>query len=200
MASRANREEILAAATRLFSAAGYSGVSMRDIAGACQLNVGSLYHHFSDKQELHAAAVQQAFAGRAQQLLTVLESDSPPQVRLMELIDVLCRLLAEDQTFLRLVQRELLDGDSDRLRYLAQEVFGDLTAKLNQLCARLNPQLDPALLGNTIIGTILQLFLAAELRQYLPGFSAEQRHPEIISHHIKQFVSYGLTPHSRGSQ
>lgn len=200
MASRVSREEILSVATQLFSASGYTGVSMRDIASACHLNVGSLYHHFDDKQELHFAAVQQAFSGRSVKLLEVLKGSEPPRDRLMNLIDVMCSLLAEDQTFLRLMQRELLDGDPERLKQLAEEVFSKLTAELNQLCSQLNPQLDPALLANTIIAMILQLFHSAGLRQYLPGFQPEHHHPEVISQHIKQLVSQGLiSPHSRGS-
>ena len=200
MASRVSREEILSVATQLFSASGYTGVSMRDIASACHLNVGSLYHHFDDKQELHFAAVQQAFSGRSGQLLEVLEGSESPRDRLMNLIDVMCSLLAEDQTFLRLMQRELLDGDAERLKHLAKEVFSKLTTELNQLCSQLNPQLDPALLANTIISMILQLFHSAELRQYLPGFRPEHHRPEVISKHIKQLVSQGLiSPHSRGS-
>ena len=200
MASRVSREEILSVAIQLFSAAGYAGVSMRDIATACQLNVGSLYHHFSDKQQLYSAAIQQAFSGRSVHLLAVLESDEPPQQQLMNLIDILCQLLSEDQSFLRLVQRELLDGDTKRLKHLAEDVFGQLTTALNQLCQELNPQLDPALLANTIIGMVLQLFHSAPLRQYLPGFKPEHRQPEIISQHIKQLISPKLiSPHSRGS-
>jgi len=196
MASKIGRDEILNVATQLFSTAGYTGVSMRDIASACQLNVGSLYHHFSDKQELHLAATQQAFAGRSERLLTVMQSDEQPDVRLMNLIDTLCQLLNEDQTFLQLMQRELLDGDTQRLKQLAEEVFNPLTKELNRLCSQLNPQLDPALSASTIIGMTLQLFLSAPLRQYLPGSCPEHQNQEVIASHIKQLISQGLiSPH-----
>ena len=199
MASRVSREAILSVAIQLFATSGYTGVSMRDIATACRLNVGSLYHHFNDKQQLYSAAVQQAFSGRSTRLLAVLKDSEPPQQQLMNLIDTLCQLLGEDQTFLRLVQREILDGDTQRLKHLAEEVFGELTAALNQLCRELNPQLDPALLTSTIIGTVLQLFLSAPLRQYLPGFKPTHRQPEILNQHVKQFISPILMPsHSRG--
>jgi len=200
MAGRISREEILTVAIQLFSAAGYSGVSMRDIAKACHLNVGSLYHHFSDKQQLHMAATQQVFAGRSGRLLAALESSESPREQLKRLIDVLCQLLDEDQTFLRLVQRELLDGDEIRLKYLAEQVFGELTATLNRLCRQLNPSFDPGLLTHTIIGTILQLFHAAPLRQHLPGFQPEHLQPEVISQHVQKLLFTGIDhTHSRGS-
>ncbi len=201
MAQRISREEILTVAIRLFSAAGYSGVSMRDIARACNLNVGSLYHHFSDKQQLHMAATQQVFSNRSTHLLAALESSESPREQLKNLIDVLCQLLNEDQTFLRLIQWELLDGDEARLKCLAEQVFGGLTETLNRLCQQLNPALDPGLLTQTITGTILQLFLSAPLRQHLPGFQPGHRQPKVISHHVQTLLFSGIDhTHSRGSQ
>lgn len=199
MARRNSREEILTAAIQLFSAAGYAGVSMRDIARACHLNVGSLYHYFSDKQHLHLAAMQQAFAGRSLILLQVLEGPEPPLQRLTRLIDVLCHLLSEDQTFSRLIQRELLDADEVRLKLLAEEVFGEFSTALNTLCQQLNPQFDPALLATSIMGMVLYLFQSAPLRKNLFGFQVEHEHPEIISQHLQQLLCQGLNqPATRG--
>ncbi len=200
MAGRINREEILVVAMQQFSNRGYAGVSMRNIANACQLNIGSLYHHFNDKQELYLAAVQQAFTGRSAHLIAVLKSNKPPQNRLSSLIDVLCQILDEDQTFLKFVQRELLDGDERRLKYLANQVFGTLIIELNQLCRQISPQLDPVLLASTIIGMVLHLFQSAPLRQHLPGFQQEHQQPEIISQHVQQILWQGLiSPHLRGA-
>jgi TetR/AcrR family transcriptional regulator len=187
-----NREEILTEAIRLFSAAGYAGVSMRDIARACHLNVGSLYHHFSDKQHLHLAAMQQAFAGRSDKLLEVLEGSAPAQDRLIQLIEVLCLLVSTDQTFSRLVQWELLDGDEIRLKNLAEQVFEKFSLAFRQLCLQLNPQLDPALLAHSILGMVLHLFQSAPLRKCLAGFQAEHEQPEFISRHLQQLLLQGL--------
>lgn len=192
MPRRNNREEILTEAIQLFSAVGYAGVSMRDIASACGLNVGSLYHHFSNKQHLHLAAMQQAFAGRSAKLLEVLEDSAPALDKLMRLIDVLCHLISKDQTFSRLIQRELLDGDEIRLKNLAEQVFEKPARAFNQLCMQLNPQLDPALLANSIIGMVLYLFQSAPLRKNLAGFQVEYETPEIISQHLQQLLFQGL--------
>ncbi len=192
MGRHSSREEILSAAIPLFSAAGYTGVSMRDTARACHLNVGSLYHHFKDKQHLYLAAIQQAFADHSVILMEVLESSAPPLERLTRLIDVLCQLLSEDQTFSRLIQRELLDADEVRLKFLAEQVFGDLSNTLNRLCQELSPQFDPALLANSIMGITIYLFQSAPLRKNLFGFRAEHEHPEIIGQHLQQLLCQGL--------
>lgn len=46
------REALLEAAERLFSQRGYSAVSLREIAGEAQANVGSLTYHFQNKSGL----------------------------------------------------------------------------------------------------------------------------------------------------
>jgi AcrR family transcriptional regulator len=55
------RQQILQEAGRLFALNGYDGTSMRDIAAACGILPGSLYHHFPSKEQIflavHAAGV-----------------------------------------------------------------------------------------------------------------------------------------------
>jgi AcrR family transcriptional regulator len=48
----AGRQRILEQAQRLFTAHGYHGVSIRDIAQACGLSNAALYYHFGSKQNL----------------------------------------------------------------------------------------------------------------------------------------------------
>lgn len=201
MTRNKNREEILTAAIQQFARSGYAGVSMRDIARACHLNVGSLYHHFSNKQQLHLAAMQQAFVGRSDKLLEVLEASAPAQDRLIQLIDVFCQLISKDQTFSRLLQWELLEGDETRLKNLAKQVFEKFSLALKQLCIQLNPQLDPALLAHSILGMVLHLFQTAPLRECLPGFQVEHEQPEYISWHLQQLLLHGINQPSsvRGS-
>lgn len=46
------KAEILSAAAELFAKQGFAGTSVRDIANACGILSGSIYHHFSAKEEL----------------------------------------------------------------------------------------------------------------------------------------------------
>ena len=50
-----DRDELLAAAERVFSARGYAGASIRDIAADAGFSVGGVYQFFPGKQELFAA-------------------------------------------------------------------------------------------------------------------------------------------------
>lgn len=193
MPQPSKKEQILNVAIVKFSDCGYTGVSMRDIARECGLNVGSLYYHFSDKQQLYLAAAQQAFSGRSSKLLKILQNQRPARDRLNELIDVLCQLLDEDQTFSRMIQREVLDGDEQRLKQLAEQVFGQISSSLQQLCRELNPQLDPTLLASSLIGLTLHLFQYVPLNRHLPGFRVEHQQMATIRQFLQQLFCQGLT-------
>jgi TetR/AcrR family transcriptional regulator, cholesterol catabolism regulator len=51
------RAEIVALASRLFRERGYHGVGMRGIAEAANMQAASLYHHFTNKEELLLEAI-----------------------------------------------------------------------------------------------------------------------------------------------
>jgi AcrR family transcriptional regulator len=60
------RQEILAAALRLFSERDYSAITIKDIAQLAQVNTSLLYYYFADKEALFRAALEEA-VGRAMQ-------------------------------------------------------------------------------------------------------------------------------------
>ena len=49
---KTSREEILKESIKLFKIRGYSNTSMANIAEACGLIKGSIYHHFKSKDEI----------------------------------------------------------------------------------------------------------------------------------------------------
>lgn len=57
-ARRARREEILDTAAAVFASSGYAGTSLRDVADACGIQAGSLYHHFDSKEAIVAELVR----------------------------------------------------------------------------------------------------------------------------------------------
>jgi AcrR family transcriptional regulator len=54
----ADTRELLAAAERVFSARGYAGASIRDIAAEAGFSVGGVYQFFPGKEELFAAVLE----------------------------------------------------------------------------------------------------------------------------------------------
>jgi AcrR family transcriptional regulator len=49
------RDRILGAARELFLTKGYNGSNLRDIAGASEVSMGGIYHHFDSKEDIYKA-------------------------------------------------------------------------------------------------------------------------------------------------
>jgi AcrR family transcriptional regulator len=59
--SERSREQILAAALKLFSHRGYGATSVRDVAEEAGLSKGNVYHHFPDKETIFRALLDEYF-------------------------------------------------------------------------------------------------------------------------------------------
>jgi AcrR family transcriptional regulator len=77
-----NRELILEASAQIIRQKGYHAASMQDIAEAVNLQKPSLYHHFSSKQEILLALLDQALDLLIERVSTVLTEDVPADERL----------------------------------------------------------------------------------------------------------------------
>jgi AcrR family transcriptional regulator len=187
-----SRTDILEKAVPLFAEAGFNGVSMRAIARAVNLNVATLYHHFSDKRTLYIAALAHAFAPIGHILSEALNSAVAPEARLKAFTTALCRLIHEDLDFGKLVQRELLAADDERLRLMAEQVFHDFFTSLLSLCRELAPAYDPHLLAISIIGLMVYHYQSAPLRRYQPGRKPEHNDPEVVAEHVTRLLLQGI--------
>jgi TetR/AcrR family transcriptional regulator, cholesterol catabolism regulator len=130
-------QELLDAASALFAQRGYAATSMRDIALAVQMLPGSVYYHFTSKEELLVAVYEAGVAELASAVRTaVAAADADPWRRL----EAACR--AHLETVLRKsdyaqvltrVHPEDVPAVADRLRALRagyEEKFRSLVASL----------------------------------------------------------------------
>lgn len=111
----ASRQRILDAALSLMSEHGVAGTSMRMLAGAADLNVATLYHHFPSKEELlHAVLAERGYLQR-------LRTEAPPPTvtrrgtpaaRLERLVRWLWWASREEEVVWRLLVGESLRGDA----------------------------------------------------------------------------------------
>ncbi len=188
------KKDILEKAIPLFAKSGFTGVSMRQIAKAIGMNAASLYHHFSDKQTLYIAAMQQAFATREFVLSEIWAMKIPMHEKLHLFIKRICDFMQDDPDFSRLIHREMLDGDGDetRLRLLADQVFQNFFAAVIDLAGKLAPDKDPHLLAMSIFGLIAYHYQTTPIRLFLPGAKPEHNDSEIISNHVTSLLLQGL--------
>ncbi len=150
------RERILLTAIGLFADCGYAGVSMRDIATAVGISPPALYNHFANKEALYREAVSTAFADKSARLLQALRNDVPALTQLHDFVHGMTRELDEDDRFRRLLQRELLDADAQRLTFLGRFIFDEVQQPFMALLKSLRPQADAFLLSEMIFGMVKQ--------------------------------------------
>jgi len=78
------RHELMAAAAHLFNQRGYDATSMRDIAREAGMLAGSMYYHFSSKDELIVATYEEGRRLLSTALLEAIDGIEDPWERLTE--------------------------------------------------------------------------------------------------------------------
>ena len=108
-----SREKILEVAESLFSAGGYSGVGMRQIALAVGLSKSALFHHFPTKLELYAEVLDRVIERVEWGLRPEGRNGSgvDPVDELDHWIGSVIATLAEDTPAARLMMRALVDEE-----------------------------------------------------------------------------------------
>ena len=85
-ATDTRREQIYAAASRLFSQRGYHSTSVRDIARELDLQGGSLYAHIDSKEDVLWEIVNRAALAFQSAIAPLVELDVSPAERLTQMI------------------------------------------------------------------------------------------------------------------
>jgi TetR/AcrR family transcriptional regulator len=99
----ASRQAILVAARECFSATGYAGTSMHDIATAAGVTQSLIHHHFGPKDALWAEVRRHAFGQYVAQQRAVVEAVAREPDHLKEALEAYFRFLADRPDVLRLV-------------------------------------------------------------------------------------------------
>jgi len=184
MSNKTTQESILESASRLFASKGYSSVSMRDVATTVGVTPANLYYHFKDKEALIRSSLAHVFAERLSPLEEQIRRHATPDQRLEAFVAWFVRTIFENELFTRLILRELLDGNDERLAYLATSVFQKPFALLNNLIADCGRRPDPALTAASVAGLVLGHYQLARVLPHLPGGRPEHSSVERITRHV----------------
>jgi AcrR family transcriptional regulator len=169
---RAKRAQILAAATELMAAHGVEGMTMRQLASACGLNIATLYHYFGSKSDLLGAIVgERHYDAGLRNLDLPVDPTLPAALRLERFF---AQLATQSLGELRLWR--LLIGESLRDHAVALAEARRLSGLLEQAVDRwlddLFPELgaDPATPGRTAVTSVVTgQLLAVFLEEMLLG-------------------------------
>lgn len=100
------REQIFAAATKIFAKKGFDGARVDKIAAEAGVNKQLLYHHFGSKDGLFTAALERAYESIRKQE-AALELDSlPADEAILKLVEFTWRYYLANPDFIRLLNSE----------------------------------------------------------------------------------------------
>lgn len=102
---RRARDELLAAALRVFAERGYRSAGVDEIAAAAGYSKGALYWHFSSKEELLAALLEERVDAPMRELVALLESARPERDMSVEASRAFVRRLTTERDAV-LLERE----------------------------------------------------------------------------------------------
>lgn len=180
-AQHPRREELIAAAARVFSARGYEGASLREICTAAGILPGSMYHHFRSKEDLFVSVHGEGFRQLNEVVDRALERASGPWARLEAAIGAHLTELVERSDVVAVTSASLFHMESAHLqRRLNREraAYEDRFRKLIQALP-LPADVDRSLLRLTLLGAVNWTRV-----WYRPG----KRTPAQIAHHLVQQV------------
>lgn len=165
------RERLLEAALQQFVANSYHGASMRQIAEAAGLALGSIYNHFSSKEEMLKAVVLAYHP-----INTILPALAQSEGETLEAVlhsaaTQMLHALTSRPALFKIFMIELLEFEGAHMpaffEAMGANVLG-FTQRLQALDARLRP-LPPLTIMRIFSGTLLGFYITGALLSRLPA-------------------------------
>jgi TetR/AcrR family transcriptional regulator len=163
----ATREALLRAGEELFSARGFDGVSIGEIAERAGVNKALISYHFRGKRGLYAAVLESTFAEMAAHVEAIEAGAEDAAAALHGLLEAFARVARERPGFPTLFLREVLATGIEPtvLPYLLR-IIG-VSRRLAERGVRegLFRRVDPVLLHFALVGSIVFFFSTERARQ-----------------------------------
>jgi AcrR family transcriptional regulator len=100
------RQNVMEAGAHYFCAHGYDAASMRDIAAAAGLLVGSLYHHFSSKEDLFINVFEEGLRRTSEAVLAAIATPREPWAQLEAACVRHVEVILSNDSFVRIADYE----------------------------------------------------------------------------------------------
>ncbi|HRT32540.1 MAG TPA: TetR/AcrR family transcriptional regulator [Anaerolineae bacterium] len=169
------RQEIMAAAVRLFAEKGYMHTTTKEIAEAADVAEGTLYNYFGGKREILLAVINETQSA----IETVFNRSGALEMRadLVEVVATLFDLVVSRLAFFRTLMTEawlddmiLQNSVMERLEQLDRRIQGFIRDKV---VAGVYRPVDPALASHMLMGMFTAAVIPA-LRGLTPPPTAEE--------------------------
>lgn len=183
MGSRGKPEEsrtaILEAAAQEFAELGVAGARTDAIAREAGVNKALLYYYFKDKETLHGAVLDEAFAGLKAAVFQALDSDLPARDKILAYVGAYFDFIASNQLYPRLMQREMMrarEGQSPHIdkviKNYIQPIFLRVSEVMRQgIASGEFRAVNPVHFVPSIVAMIVFYFSSAPMMQKIVGFN-----------------------------
>lgn len=164
------RTRILDAALALMGRQGASTTSMRQLAGACDVNVATLYHYFPSKSDLLRAVIEERGYGEDLDAMVhpPVARRGDPATRLSNLLEHVAREALAAEVVWRLMLGEAVHSDADAMS-MARQLSSGLEVALGRWIPDLVPEFtgDAAalsrLLRSQLFGMMIEVLVSPDL-------------------------------------
>jgi len=160
------REKLLNTAQLLFSQNGYNATGVAEICASAGVSKGAFYHHFSNKQGIFLALLEQWLVTLDTQLKVIRKMEIPFPEQVMEMIDMLPIVFADASGQIPMFLEFWVQASRDPIiwqktispyRYY-QQFFSKLVQEgIDQ--GSLKENIDPEIFGQTIMSLVIGIFL-----------------------------------------
>jgi AcrR family transcriptional regulator len=187
------RGRLIAEARRLFAARGYEATTIRDLAAATGVAVGTVFVHFPDKGALLAGTLAEHLDQALGRALATLPPGGARR-RIRHVVGALFRSYARHPALSRVLVKEALFAEGEP-RKAAQRDVEAFVGRLAEWCAEpgsLRPGLDP--------GDAAHAVFAAYLAALVEGLANQRPRPERMVARVEQLVAPWFTVKDGGTR
>mgnify|MGYP005814248437 CR=1 FL=1 len=190
---RLSKDDILEKTAPLFASRGYAATSMRDLAKVCGITPAALYHHFADKEQLYREVLEYTFRRRIGRMGDALKGVSGFEAKVRRVVEVLVDAVDDDELFLPMLRRELLERDEKRLEYLATRVFAEPFREIMRVGRDLPPgEFRPSFLAASALALTIGHYTLEPVRRYLMPSDTPADLRQAIIDHVTKFALMGM--------
>jgi TetR/AcrR family transcriptional regulator len=184
------RDAVFQAAATLFSANGFDGVSVDDIAALAGVNKAMIYYHFADKVALYRSVVADMLMAVSEKVAAIAESPITPSEKLDRFVENFVRMADARPWFPTLMMREMSEGaphlDLDTLGHIRSVYLGFGRILQEGEAAGSFRAIHPILAYTSIVGPLMmnaarERIAARPERQHLPML-VPVSHEDLIAH------------------
>jgi len=172
------QKQILCVAERLFSAKGFDGTSVRDIADDAGVNIAMISYYFGSKEKLMEALFAQRTTNIKVKVETLLGDDRSSPFEKVELLaeDIINKIINKQQ-FFKIMMCEQVINKNQVIMSLIQDLKKKNLEEFNKLIKDgqqkgvFKKDIDVVLLMNMVIGSVSQMMLTADQYREFYGFT-----------------------------